>query len=86
MNLKKIRAYADPERCPFEHMDSDIAGKNGLLISPAFLRESGWYDRVSELVDAYHQMGVRIIFHSDGDIRQILPGSTVSIRSIPLLA
>ena len=72
MNLKSIKAYADPQRCPIEHMDADVAGKNGLLVSPHFLRRSGWYDKLSELVEAYHQAGVRIVFHSDGDIRSIL--------------
>jgi len=72
MNLKRIKSYADPQRCPIEHMDADVAGKNGLLVSPHFLRRSGWYDRLSELVETYHQAGVRIVFHSDGDIRSIL--------------
>ena len=72
MNLKRITAYADPQRCPVEHMDADVAGKNGLLISPRFLRDCGWYDKLAELVEAYHKTGVKIVFHSDGDIRPIL--------------
>ncbi len=72
MNLRRIQAYADPHRCPVEHMDSDIAGKNGLYVSPQFLRESGWFDRISELADAYHRQGVKVVFHSDGNLQCIL--------------
>lgn len=72
MNLRRIAAYADAARCPIEHMDGDIAGTTGLFVSPSWLAEVRWFDRLGELADAYHRAGVRVVFHSDGDLRPIL--------------
>ena len=72
-SVRMIRHLARPQRSPVEFLDADIGYKNGLLVSPQFLRESGWFRRIAELVDAYHAAGVKLIFHSDGDLRSILP-------------
>ncbi len=72
MNLRKIADCADPQACPVEFLDSDIAYKTSTLVSPQYFKETGWFARVAELVDAYHAAGVWAVFHSDGDLRPIL--------------
>ena len=72
-NLRVIEHLAEPDKSPVEFLDADIAYKNDLLVAPHFLRESGWFRRISELADSYHSVGVKVIFHSDGDLRKILP-------------
>lgn len=71
--LKRIPLVAHRDKCPVEFIDSDMAYKTGLLVSPAYLRRSGWFKRVAEIVEVYHGVGVKLIFHSDGDLREILP-------------
>ena len=71
--LARIAALADPARAPVEFIDADVAYRNGLLVSPEYLREVEWFRRVAEIADAFHACGVKVIFHSDGDLRAILP-------------
>ena len=71
--LKRIGALVDPEKSPVEFIDADLAFKTGLLVSPDYLRATGWFGRVAEIVDVFHACGVKLIFHSDGDLREILP-------------
>ena len=73
MNLRKIDAMADPTNCPLEFIDADIAYRNALLFSPEYFRETGWFQKLAELVDCFHAHGVAVVFHSDGDLREILP-------------
>lgn len=51
----------------------DLAGQNGPLISPEFLREN-YFPLVSRLIQAFRQDGFKgpVLFHSDGDIRVFL--------------
>lgn len=71
--LKRIPLLASRDKSPVEFIDADMAYKTGLLVSPAFLHESGWFKRVAEIAEVYHGIGVKLIFHSDGDLREILP-------------
>ena len=72
-SLRFIPHMARPDRCPIEFLDADIGYKTGLLVSPNFLRETGWFRRIAELASAYHAAGIKLILHSDGDLRSILP-------------
>ncbi len=49
----------------------DIAGKGSLLFSPEFLRKH-FLPRLEKIIDAYHQRGLKFIFHSDGNIMPVL--------------
>lgn len=49
----------------------DIAGKNGPLVSPAFLKNS-FFSRLKRIVDAYHNKGLPFIFHSDGNLTPVM--------------
>lgn len=50
---------------------SDIAFKTSTLFSPAFLRKE-FFPRMKRVVDAWHEHGVKCIFHSDGNLMGVL--------------
>ena len=60
-----------PEEAPVISEACDIAYKSGLLFSPDFLRKSfiPGYTRVCE---AAHRKGRKVLFHSDGNLWEIL--------------
>jgi uroporphyrinogen decarboxylase len=71
-SLRMIDCLADGERYPVEIVSGDLAYKGGMLFSPLWLRDSGWFHLLSEIVDAFHQKGVKVIYHSDGNLMSIL--------------
>ena len=42
-------------------------------VLPAYLHEHGVFHRLAEICDLYHTNGLKMIFHSDGYIRPIVP-------------
>lgn len=50
----------------------DIANNTGLLISPDMYREQV-YPSFKKLVGEFKQLGLKVVKHTDGDIRAILP-------------
>jgi hypothetical protein len=51
---------------------SDIAYNTGLLVSPRFLRLA-LIPAVRKITTAYHEHGIKVVYHSEGDLRKILP-------------
>ncbi len=70
--IQRVHETADQELSPVALVYSDIADKNRTFFSPAFLRVE-FFPRLAKLVDAWHRHGIKVIFHSDGNLRQILP-------------
>ena len=65
-------AEAEGMRCDGAFIYGDMAYKNGPFMSPRFYRRfSQPYHK--RLFDAFHARGMPVIFHSDGDIRPVLP-------------
>ena len=58
---------------PVAWIFADVAYKNRLIFSPAFLDKSGFFQRLAEINDLYHSRDLKVIFHSDGDICKIIP-------------
>jgi uroporphyrinogen decarboxylase len=58
---------------PVAWIFGDIAYKNRLLFSPAFLGELGFFQRLAEICSLYHGYQLKVIFHSDGFISSIIP-------------
>jgi len=50
----------------------DIGGQENLLISPKMLRSylSPWIKKLAELA---HQYNIKVLFHTDGNVRRIIP-------------
>lgn len=69
--LRRVEAIADPDISPAVLVYSDIASKNGLLVSPRFLKEA-FVPRLRRLTEAWHARGISCLFHSDGDLSPIL--------------
>jgi uroporphyrinogen decarboxylase len=51
----------------------DIAWKGGPMLSPAWFREH-YFGRLARVTAAYHERGVKVLFHSDGNLNPILDG------------
>ena len=58
---------------PFEtvFIGDDIAFKTGPMISPLWLRKH-YFPRLARVIDAYHRNGIKVLFHSDGNLNQIM--------------
>jgi len=67
-----IHAIAAPELSPWALTFGDIAMKAKLLHSPDWLRQE-FFPRLKRLNDAYHEHGIRCLFHSDGYLMEIMP-------------
>lgn len=62
---------ADKNLSPCVLTYGDIACKNRLLHSPQFLRKE-FFPRLKKIQDAWHQYNIKCLFHSDGNIMDIL--------------
>jgi hypothetical protein len=69
--IKRVHATADRSLSPVALVYADIANKNKTLFSPDFLRQE-FFPRLKRLVDAWHEHGVKVIYHSDGDLWEVL--------------
>ncbi|HWQ54502.1 MAG TPA: uroporphyrinogen decarboxylase family protein [Bryobacteraceae bacterium] len=62
---------ADSTLSPVALVFADQADKNQTLFSPAFLRRE-FFPRLRKLVEAWHSHGIKVIFHSDGNLWRVL--------------
>jgi len=69
--LRRIDAIADRRISPVDIIYADVAQKDRLSFSPEFLRRELIPD-VRDLCDLFHSKGMKVIFHSDGNIMSIL--------------
>ncbi|HGJ67224.1 TPA: hypothetical protein ENS27_17830 [bacterium] len=67
-----IHAISDPEISIFALTYGDIAMKDKLLHSPEWLRRE-FFPRLKRLNDAYHEHDIKCLFHSDGNIMEVMP-------------
>jgi hypothetical protein len=58
---------------PVAWIFADLAYKGRLIFSPRYLIAQGVFRRIAEICDIYHSYGMKVIFHSDGFIRPIIP-------------
>lgn len=69
--IQRVHEEADPRLSPVALVYADIADKNKPLFSPAFLRRE-FFPRLRSLVAAWHAHGIKVIFHSDGNLWPVL--------------
>ena len=69
--VAEIHAVADRELSPCALTYGDIACKGRLLHSPAWLRRE-FFPRLRRLNDAWHEHGIKCLFHSDGYLMEIM--------------
>lgn len=65
------KVVAEEQLCPLYFIGDDIAYKNGLLFSPAFLRRT-FIPMLRRCIEPLHEVGIKVIFHSDGNLWQIM--------------
>jgi hypothetical protein len=64
-----------PEDDPFEmaFVGDDIAFKNGPMVRVDWLRRH-YFPRLARVCDALHARGIKVMFHSDGNLNAIIDG------------
>ena len=70
--LRRLHAIADRALAPVVLIAEDFATKQGPIFSPAFLRRE-LFPRVRRLTDAWHEHGIKVLYHSDGNWKLVIP-------------
>ncbi|OPZ82548.1 MAG: methylcobalamin:coenzyme M methyltransferase [bacterium ADurb.Bin429] len=70
--LYRVHAVADLALSPVILIPEDFATKQGPIFSPAFL-QAFHYPYVRQLADAWHEHGVAVLYHSDGNWKKVIP-------------
>lgn len=70
-SLRRIGAISLADELPGVFYGVDLAYKSGPIFSPVFLRKVV-FPRMERVIDAYHRKGIRVLYHSDGNLWRIL--------------
>lgn len=70
--LRRIHAVADKTLSPVILIPEDFSSKRGPIFSPSFCRRYH-HEPVRRLAEAWHEHGVKALFHSDGNYKAALP-------------
>jgi len=71
-NIQRLDAIADRRLSPVVLIAEDFASKGGPIFSPAFLRREH-FPRVRRLTEAWHRHGIKVLYHSDGNWKSVIP-------------
>jgi uroporphyrinogen decarboxylase len=69
--IQRIDNLTIADRVPMLLYAVDIAAKTRTIFSPQMLRQL-LLPRLEAVIEAYHRKGIKVIFHSDGDLREVL--------------
>ena len=70
--LARVHAVADIELSPVILIPEDFSTKQGPIFPPDFLWDHH-YPYVKMLTEAWHEHGLKVIYHSDGNYRSAIP-------------
>ena len=70
--LRGIDLTGHRETSPLAMIYSDVAYHERLMFSPAAMREMGFFEDVEAICARCHDKGLLVVFHSDGNIMEIL--------------
>ncbi len=70
--VTRIHSVADVELSPVILIPEDFSTKQGPIFSPDFLKRYH-YPYVKRLTDAWHEHGIKVIYHSDGNYKVAIP-------------
>ena len=70
--LKRLHAIASLDLSPVVLIAEDFATKQGPIFGPAFLRRE-LFPRIRRLTDAWHEHGLKVLYHSDGNWKMVIP-------------
>lgn len=71
LNVRRIEHLSVADISPGVFVGEDIAYKGATLFSPTYLRKE-FMPRLERIVDAYHKRGLAVMFHSDGNLMEIV--------------
>ena len=66
------RRYAARQGVSYIAICDDMAYKNATIFPPGWMRKH-WIPRLAQVVAPLKQAGIRVIFHSDGDVTALVP-------------
>lgn len=69
---QRVHAVADPDLSPVILLAEDFSASHGPIFSSEFLRRFH-YPYVRRIVDAWHEHGLQVLYHSDGNYKQAVP-------------
>jgi hypothetical protein len=69
--VQRAHLVADMGISPLVVVYCDIASKHDIILSPTYL-EREFFPRLRRLVDAWHEHGIKVIFHSEGNLKKIM--------------
>ncbi len=70
--LRRVHAVADSALSPVILIPEDFATKQGPIFGPEFLHEYH-YPYIRLVADAWHEHGVKALYHSDGNWKKVIP-------------
>ena len=70
--IRRVHAIADKRLSPVILIADDFATKQGPIFSPDFLRREH-FPRLRRLTEAWHSHDLKVIYHSDGNWRSVIP-------------
>ncbi|MEI6972176.1 MAG: uroporphyrinogen decarboxylase family protein [bacterium] len=70
--LRRVHAVADSALSPVILIPEDFATKQGPIFGPEFLYEFH-YPYIRKVADAWHEHGVTVLYHSDGNWKKVIP-------------
>lgn len=70
--LRRLEAIADRGLSPVVLIAEDFASKGGPIFSSVLLRKE-LFPRVRRLTEAWHQHGLKVLYHSDGNWKSVVP-------------
>jgi len=70
--LRRVHAAADPRLSPVILIPEDFGTKQGPIFPPGFLY-TYHYPYIEQLAAAWHDHGVKVLFHSDGNWKKVIP-------------
>lgn len=70
--LQRVEAIADPGLSPIIVIPEDIATKHVPIFPPDFL-DDYHFPYVQKLTDLWHKHGLKVIYHSDGNYKKVIP-------------
>ena len=77
LELQTVKAIRWAEHLPDDHgleacfMGEDMAFNNGTFFPPSWLRKY-FFPRLQRVISAYHKRGIKVMFHSDGNLNEVL--------------
>lgn len=72
LEVKRIHAVADTQLSPVVLIAEDFSTKQGPIFGPEFL-ELQHYPYVRRVSDAWHSHGYKVLYHSDGNYKKVIP-------------